>query len=388
MIHAFAQRRFTALLEGAGIKVNGSNPWDITVHNERLYSRIFRTGSLGLGDAYVEGWWDCQALDQFFDRIFRAGFLDRTKYNPVSLLYQFGSRFLNFQTPSRAELNSAKHYDTSNGLFEAMLDPYMQYSCAYFGPNAKTLYKAQQSKMEMICKKLNLSPGMSVLDIGCGWGGLGRWMAEHHGARVTGINLSNNQIQYAKRAAQESWDKGAQSYRYLDYRELLGRGLEFDRIVSVGMLEHVGRRHYGTMMNVVRHCLNPDGIALIHTIGRDSTKVLLPDPWIGRRIFPGGELPTLAQIFAAASGLLTVLDLHEFGNQYDPTLMAWAQNCKDNVWGIQGDRIILPDNFSMRLWLYYLYCAAGAFRANKVRLWQIVMTHPGQKGYKPFRPEV
>lgn len=358
------------LLARAGITINGPNPWDMQVHDERLYRRIFRERNLGLGEAYMDGWWDCTALDQFFYRLIRFNVADRVR---GGLLYQL--RFLpellfNRQSRSRSHVIAHRHYDRGNDLFLSFLDSRNQYSCGYFA-GTDDLETAQAQKLDMICRKLSLAAGLHLLDIGCGWGGLARFAAEQYGCRVTAINVSREQLRHAR-----EYCAGLPiTLIECDYRALQG---DFDRIVSVGMFEHVGARNYRTFMRVVQRCLREDGIFLLHTIG-GNTACLSNDPWMKRYIFPVGVLPSPEQITRAIEGLFVIEDWHNLGPHYDLTLMAWNRNFLKAWPSLEGKY----DARFKRMWHYYLLSCAGAFRARGIQVWQIVMTRLGSGRAQP-----
>jgi cyclopropane-fatty-acyl-phospholipid synthase len=256
-----------------------------------------------------------------------------------------------------------------------MLDKRMNYSCGYWD-KAQTLDEAQVDKLDLICRKLCLQPGMTVLDIGCGWGGLARYAAEKYGARVYGITVSAEQVKFARQYCRGlDVDIELQDYRALQQ--------PFDRIVSVGMFEHVGSRNYRTFMKVVRRCLKPQGLFLLHTIA-GNTSVHATDPWISRYIFPNSMLPSARQIAAAAEGQLVIEDWHSFGQYYDPTLMAWHRNFTAKWNAIQD----LYDETFYRMWTYYLLACAGSFRARRNQLWQIVFSRNGIRGGYKYRCRV
>ena len=384
LVDGLAKRKVCDLLGKAGISINVANPksWDIQVRDERFFRKLAFGGLLGLGDAYVDGLWDCAALDQFFDRAIRAGLLNWTKWAPSAVLDRSKHWFLNMQSPARARHNSGDHYDLSNDLFVGMLDPYMQYTCGYWPEGTRDLDTAQQIKLQMICDKLDLKPGMRVLDMGCGWGGLAGFMAERYDVKIVGINLSTAQIGYA---AAKFGQRGNVTFEYCDYRDALIRFGMFDRVVSVGMGEHVGAKNYSMWMSVIERCLRGDGLALLHIQGRDNQKVPLLDPWTRRYIFPGVEFPTLEELTLSARGRFRVVDVHEFGSHYDPTFMAWHENFNRNWATIE--KSLHSRRFSRRGWEYYLRSAAGAFRSGIIPLRQIVFTRPSIKTYTSVRPE-
>lgn len=356
------------LLSLAEIEINGRNPWDIQVHDERFYKRAVTEVELGLGESYMDGWWDVEKLDEMIYRIVRADLQSKVKRNLKIAFQLAGFYLINMQARHRAFIIGERHYDLGNDLFQNMLDKRMNYSCAYW-KNANTLDKAQENKLELICKKLYLKPGMRVLDIGCGWGAFGKYAAEKYGVEVVGITVSKEQVALGKELC-----KGLPiELRLQDYRDV---NEKFDRIVSVGMIEHVGYKNYRTYFKVAERNLKDDGLFLLHTIGEvRSTKST--DAWTHKYIFPNGMLPSIAQLAKAVEGLFIVEDLHNFGADYDKTLLAWFENFHKNWEKIKhkyGERFY-------RMWKYFLLSSAGAFRArNKNQLWQIVLSKKGVPG--------
>ena len=361
------------LLAQAGIEIGGKNPRDITVHNDDLFHQVMARGSLGLGKSYMDGWWDCEKLDEFFHRVLLADIESQIKQNWLLLGNAVMARILNMQSRKRAFRIGERHYDIGNDLFIRMLDKRMTYSCGYWW-NAESLDEAQEQKLELICQKLGLQPGMRVLDIGCGWGSLAIYAAEKYQVKVTGITVSREQVELARTL---SGDLPVE-IRLQDYRDI---NEKFDRIVSVGMIEHVGYKNYRTFMETAHRCLDDEGLFLLHTIGslRSMTSV---DPWINRYIFPDGMLPSIKQLGEAIEGLFVMEDWHSFGADYDRTLMAWHQNF-ENGW---NELKTAYDERFHRMWRYYLLSCAGSFRARKNQLWQIVLSRQGVPGgYRSFR---
>jgi len=359
-------RMMLELLEKADISIGGDRPWDIQLNGPGLPERVFAQGSLGLGDAYVEGLWDAPQLDEFFNRLL-AAHLDQ-HVQPLRLIFHgLRTRLLNLQRFKSAWQVGEVHYDLGNDFYGTMLDPRMTYTCGYWN-KATTLSEAQEAKLDLICRKLKLEPGMRLLDIGCGWGSLMGFAAEHYGVECTGVTISKEQAAWAK----ERYAGLPLEFRLQDYREVEG---QFDRIASVGMFEHVGRKNHRVFMEVVHRCLADDGLFLLHTIGKNMRNST-PDPWIDKYIFPNGDLPSVGQIGDAVDNLFVVEDLHNFGADYDRTLMAWHANF-EQAWPQFASE--LGERF-YRMWRYYLLSCAGAFRARDIQLWQWVLSKEGVTG--------
>ena len=357
------------LLEKAGIRVNGSLPWDIRIHNPRLLEKIANHGSLALGESYMDGEWDAERLDEFFARVLRAR-LDR-EVKPLHLILPvMRDRIFNRQNSRRAWQVGRVHYDLGNDFYQAMLGPVMAYSCGYW-KNATTLAEAQTAKLDLICRKLQLAPGMRVLDIGCGWGAFMAHAAEHYGVECTGVTVSEEQADYCRKR----YSGLPLQFLLEDYRDLHAR---FDRIASIGMFEHVGKKNHRTFMQVARRCLADDGIFLLHTIGKNERRGIT-DPWIEKHIFPNAELPAIGHISDAADGLFVTEDLHNFGADYDRTLMEWHKNF-EAAWPRFADSL---DGRFHRQWKYYLLSSAGAFRARDLQVWQWTLTKNGITGGVP-----
>lgn len=355
------------ILSLAGIEINGKHPWDIHVHNDNFYRRVLAQGSLGLGESYMDAWWDCDKLDQFFYRVLRADLEDKVKQNWKLLVSALAARILNLQSKRRAFQIGEKHYDLGNELFENMLDKRMVYSCAYW-KGARTLDQAQENKLDLICRKIGLHPGMRILDIGCGWGSFAKYAAEKYGVTVVGITVSREQVALGKIRC-----KGLPiEIRLQDYRDI---NELFDHIVSLGMIEHVGYKNYCTYMRCVHNCLKDEGLFLLHTIGGNES-VMSGEPWTNKYIFPNGMLPSIKQIGAAIEGLFVMEDWHNFSADYDKTLMAWHSNF-ENSWDAIKPQY---DERFYRMWRYFLLSCAGSFRARKNQLWQIVLSKKGVEG--------
>lgn len=366
------KKRAAELLALADVEINGSRPWDITVHDERLYKRVFAEGSLGLGEAYMDGWWDSQKLDECFAHILRARLDERIA--PFSLIIPWlSAKFFNLQSKARAFQVGQKHYDIGNDVFLAMLDKRMVYTCGYW-KEAQSLEEAQVAKLDLVCSKIGLKAGDRVLDIGCGWGSFLKYAAEKYGIQGVGITVSEEQ----KALAEELCRELPIEIRLQDYRDL---NEQFDHIVSLGMFEHVGYKNYRECMSVAARCLKEEGLFLLHTIGSNYSAVKL-DRWIDRYIFPNGMLPSIKQIGGALENLFVMEDWHNFGPYYDKTLVAWHRNFLQS-WPKLCKKY--PERFR-RMWEYYLLSCAGLFRARQAQLWQIVLSKKGvQGGYASIR---
>jgi len=367
------KRTLEEILSLADIKVNGPNPWDIQVHNNNFYKRALSEAELGLGESYMDGWWDCEKLDELGFRIIRANLDEKVKRKFSILFSLFLARIVNLQSVKRAFIIGEKHYNLGNDLFQNMLDKRMNYSCAYW-KDAETLDDAQEKKLELICNKLYLKSGMKILDIGCGWGAFGKYVTEKYDVMVVGITVSKEQVVLGKELC-----KGFPvEFRLQDYRDV---NEKFDRIISIGMIEHVGYKNYRKYFEVAYRCLNDGDLFLLHTIGEVQSRKSI-DPWTQKYIFPNGMLPSLAQLGKAIEKLFVVEDLHSFGPHYDKTLLAWYDNFDSNWYK-------LKDKYSerfYRMWKYFLVPSAGSFRARRNQLWQIVLSKNGIIGeYESIR---
>lgn len=359
------------LAAAADFRFNGDNPWDIQVIDPRFYRRVLTQGSLGFGESYVHGWWECERLDTLFHRLLLIDADQRTeRWTKLSRLGEIARRALfNLQSRQRALLVGQQHYDIGNDVFALMLDPTMSYSCAYW-QNASTLETAQRDKLDMICRKLELQPGERLLDIGCGWGGLAKFAAENYGVEVFGITVSKEQ----RTLARERCAGLPITIELMEYRDLPKRNgailpSTFDKIVSVGMFEHVGGKNYAHFFAIVDHLLKTQGLFLLHTIGNYLSTHRL-DPWIDRYIFPNGYLPSATTISKAIEGRFLIEDWHNFGTDYDRTLCAWWENFQRG-WPVLAEKY--SERF-YRMWRYYLMSCAGFFRSRQGQLWQLVLS--------------
>lgn len=353
----------------ADVLINGTRPWDIAVHDDRFYRVLLADGSLGMGESYMDGWWDCERIDELIARLLRAGI--REKSQPLKFKYMFLlAHLMNPQRKSKAYEVGERHYDLGNDLFERMLDKRMTYTCAYWSgiPPAQNLDQAQEAKLDLMCRKLGLKPGQRVLDIGCGWGSFMIYAAEKYGVSVTGVTVSKEQVELGRKRA----GRLPVVFELKDYRETTGT---YDHVVSLGMFEHVGPRNHRTFMKVVHRVLKDDGLFALQIAGRTFARTL-PDPWSGKYIFPNTLCPSMGEVASCTDGLFVMEDWHNFSADYDKTLLAWHENFAA-AWPVLSTKY--PLRF-WRMWRYYLLAAAGASRSRTGQLWQIVFSKKGVPG--------
>ena len=384
MNKATAQKKISRLLSGSGIEVNGSNPGDIQIKYDRLvpfYRRVLRYGSLGLGESYMDKWWKCQGdkIDIFFEKIRKAGLDEKSK--PWRMFFPFlVSIFVNLQAGSRGLKVAKKHYDLSTEMYESFLDPYNQYTCGYFENGATNLNDAQTQKMRLICEKLHLTSKDHLLDIGCGWGGFAKFANENYGCKVTGITISKEQANYARKFTEHLSNV---QILEMNYKELVQKKYsgKFSKIVVCGMIEHVGYKNYSKFMKIVHHCLANEGIFLLQTIAGLISQTHT-EPWIAKYIFPNSMLPSEKQLAKATEGLFITHDLQNFGPSYDQTLMFWYENFKRNFEKVKSE--YYNERFYLMMEYYFLSCA-GSFRARTLQEYHIVYSKNLQGKYVPIR---
>ena len=369
-------------LDSIDVRLDGSRPWDMQIHDQRLFARVLLERSVGAGDAYIDGWWDCDDIEELFYRLLSRR-LDLSLGVGLSYyLVEWLGGLRNRQSRKRARMVADRHYDLPSDFYMSFLDPYNQYTCGFF-QDTDDLAEAQEAKLDLICQKLQLQPGERVLDIGCGWGGFARFAAERYGVHVTGISISNEQLDYGRQ-----FTRGLPvELRYCDYRDVQGT---FDKVLVCGMIEHVGHKNYRPLMQAVHRTLADDGLFLLHTIGGNES-VHTIDPWLDKHIFPNATLPSIAQLDAASSGLFVMQDWHNFRQYYVSTLRAWFARFDAN-WSQFAHKLGAgSERHARRLhrtWKYYFLSCAGIFRAGNAQLWQIVYTHSGlpRQDYISVRP--
>ncbi len=367
------EKKAQRILSYADIAINGNRPWDLQVHNPYFYKRVLTHGSLGLGESYMDGWWDSQQLDQFFDHLLQAK-IDKKAVSRLQLFLPFVKAMLsNLQDKHKAKEVGEKHYDIGNDLYQAMLGKRMVYTCGYW-KGAKNLGQAQEAKLDLVCRKLGLKKGQRILDIGCGWGSFAKYAAKKYKVEVVGITISKEQVDLGRELC-----KGLPvEIRLQDYREV---NEKFDHVVSLGMFEHVGYKNYRTYMEKVHQCLKDEGLFLLQTIGGNSS-VRMIDRWLNKYIFPNSMLPSIKQIGASIENIFVMEDWHNFGLDYDKTLMAWFDNFHKN-WATLKEKY---GEYFYRMWKYYLLSCVGTFRSRRNQLWQIVLSKRGvTNGYQTVR---
>ncbi|MFT7615326.1 MAG: cyclopropane-fatty-acyl-phospholipid synthase [Candidatus Woesearchaeota archaeon] len=356
-----------------GITINGSKKYDIKVLDDKFYPALLANGTLGFGESYMDGYWECDQIDELTSKLLMRESDTKIQSKLTLIAEHLKAKVLNQQNKIRSKKVAEEHYNVGNDLYELMLDKYMQYTCGYW-KEAKTLKAAQEAKLDLVCKKLGLKKGMKILELGSGFGGLSYWMAKKYGCTVEAYNISTEQVKFARTLC-----KGLPvTFHVRDYREATGL---FDRVVSIGMMEHVGPKNYAGFMELAHSRLIDGGLFLMHTIGGNLSE-LTTEPWFGKYIFPGSVLPSVQQIAKASEGIFVMEDWHNLSTDYDKTLMAWFERF-DKGWSkISGK---YNERF-YRMWKYYLLMAAGSFRARKNQLWQVVFSKGVYKGgYKSIR---
>lgn len=367
-----AKKYIQKLLARADVQINGTRPWDVQVHNPNIYRKLFFGGIEALGDGYCLGDWDCEVIDQLVDRVYRAGLSKSISRHPLWVIHGWISKLVNYGRRGGRASEVQRHYDAGNDLFQAMLDPRMVYTCAYW-KDAKNLEQAQTNKLELICKKIGLKKGMKVLDVGGGWGSFVTYAAEKYQVHGTNITISKEQKQLADQLCADLPVENL----LIDYRDIKGK---FDAVVSIEMIEAVGYKNYRQYMQKMYDCLPEGGIFLLEAIISNHSTTHT-NPWIDKRVFPGGMLPSLQQISAAVENLFVIEDVHNFGTDYDKTLMAWFHNFDQNWPSLSG-----YDQTFYRMWKLYLQSCAGAFRARNMQVVQIVFSKGSSKGgYQSIR---
>lgn len=338
------------------------------IKDDAVIRRIFSGGhNLALGETYVEGLWDSNDIRKLVIELIK---LERVKMQlglhalPIFLGEVLGkllALFLPSNTLSSSRKNITYHYDISDDMFQRQLGPTMQYTCAYFHRPDMSLDEAQLAKMRIIAHKLDLRPGMRVVELGCGYGAFAYLLATEFGVHVTGVSLSNDQVAYAKK----NFAHSRVDIRLQDYRNVEG---VYDRVYSVGIFEHIGRKNYKTYFDKCYDLLAPDGIMLIHTIGWGVSGRWNPNTFMFKHIFPGAEIPHASHMTKKYTDRWHLEDWHNFGKSYSPTAQHWYANLEGS------DEFEAMDESFKRMWRYYLLGGAAAFDSRRCSLWQLVFT--------------
>lgn len=332
-----------------------------------LYSLVANP-NLAFGDLYSAGRLEVDGdLPDLIEAMYRAVHAARQKW-PKWLDALWRNHNPRPTGISEARENIHHHYDLGNEFYQLWLDSAeMQYTCAYYEQADKTLEQAQLAKLEHVCRKLRLKPGMTVVEAGCGWGGLARYMARNYGVTVHAYNISREQLAYARAEAERQGLDNLVTYVEDDYRNIEG---QYDAFVSIGMLEHVGKDNYPALSELIKHSLKPDGIALLHSIGRN--RPMLMNAWIEKRIFPGAYPPSIGEFMELCEhGDFSVLDVENLRLHYAQTLSHWMDNFTAN----QDKVTEMYDEHFTRAWRLYLAGSIAAFRAGSLQLFQVVFTH-------------
>lgn len=345
----------------------GTPAFSLIINTKEAAKTVFSKGPLGFGEAYVDGNID---VEGDFQELIRLGMDPRFQNAQLSLRTKAEVLFQHLKslnTMRGSPGNIAHAYDLGNDFYKQYLDESMAYSCAYFRDEEDTLEQAQQQKYEHVCRKLALKEGESLVDIGCGWGGMLLYAARHYGIEGVGCTLSGNQAGYARQKAAQAGLESRITILHEDYRNIEGR---FDKFVSIGMFEHVGKGYIPTFMKKTRALLKPGGIGLLHTIGKERATV--DDPWTMKYIFPGAHIPALDHVVRTMGerGLVPV-DIENLRVHYAATLDEWAERFETNAGNIEK----MFDERVVRTWRMFLRGSAGAFRWGDMRLYQILFTN-------------
>jgi len=338
------------------------------IRDRTAFYRLLRNPSLHFGDLYSAGRVEVEGdLVEFLIAIYQG--MENQQSGILARLHKLVTPRPRANTLSGSRANIHHHYDIGNPFYELWLDrEYQQYTCAYFPDAPMTLEQAQIAKLEHVCRKLELKPGDTVAEAGCGWGGLARYMAKHHGVRVRAYNISHEQVAFARSRANEEGLAGQVEFVEDDYRNITG---EYDKFVSVGMLEHVGPDNYAGLGDVIGRVLKPNGRGLIHTIGRNKPELM--NAWIEKRIFPGAYPPTLREMMEIFEPhCFSVLDVENLRLHYAETLRHWLQRYEDNTPAVEA---MFDRNF-VRAWRLYLAGSIAAFLSGSLQLFQVVFARP------------
>lgn len=356
----------------------GSAEFTLQLNDPKALYQLVSNPNLAFGDLYSSGRLNIEGdLPDLMTLLYRSVHQARSHW-PKWLEALWRNHAPRSTELSEARENIHHHYDLGNDFYKLWLDQAeMQYTCAYFESSDLTLEQAQLAKLEHVCRKLRLRPGQTVVEAGCGWGGLARYMARHYGVRVHAYNISSEQIRYAREEAVRQGLDHLIDYIEDDYRNISG---QYDAFVSIGMLEHVGRENYPEMASVIKRSLSPNGVALLHSIGRNQP--MLMNAWIEKRIFPGAYPPSIGEFMGLCeSGDFSVQDVENLRLHYARTLEDWMQRFEAH----QHTVAEMYDKHFARAWHMYLAGSIAAFRAGSLQLFQVVFTHAGNNDLPPSR---
>ena len=350
------------------VTIDGPNPADIQVKDQRFYRRVLAEGALGFGEAFMDDWWDCDDMVELIARIASGNLEKKLKLSAKLMWEALKARMFNLQSRARSPMAGQVHYDQTLEAYRCMTDKWITLSCGYW-KDANTLDESQTAKLDLICRKIGVTKNDRVLDIGCGFGSFAKYASSTYGCSVVGINISPGQAKEAQKAC----DGLPVEIINCDYRETSTylNGGKFDKVISAGMFEHVGYKNFRTYFETAHTVLKDDGMFLLHT-GGSSVSITHNDPWFDKYIFPNGLLPSVKQIGEAIEDLFVMEDWHNFGFDYSLTLTAWYENFEANWNG--------PRDEFYRMWKFYLLACAGWFQARYVQLWHIVLSKDGVPG--------
>jgi len=356
------------LLASADIHLNGNRAWDIHINHPHLLTRLLKQGGVALGDSYMDGWWECQAIDQMLERAMRARLHEKLQ-TPRAWWESLRGRMRHSDSEGPSRIVGRMHYQVGNPVYQAMFDTHMTHSCAYWVEGAQTLEEAQLAKLEMICRKLQLKPGMRILDIGCGWGSFMRYAAEHYGVTVIGLTTSEGQL----KLGQELAGSLPVQFEMTDYLQFNPDSKSrFDRIVSIGLFDQLGAHNFSAFFQTAKRSLKDDGWMLLQTQGKTQRSGLL-DAWDDKHIHPTGYIPRLDEVTQASEAHFVVEDVHNFGADHDRTLQQWHQRF-EMAW---PQLRLSHDERFYRMWRFHLLSSAASFRTRHKQMWQLVLSPKG-----------
>ena len=371
-----AEQLVRNLCSQIGIEINGPKNTDLQVKDPRFYERVLAEGSLGLGESYMDGWWDVGDLLQMNALIARGDVKDKVKQSWPMMWHALKARFTNLQTADKADIPAKDHYDVTIEAYLSMTDHWHALSCGYWRRPDDDLESSSAAKLELICRKIGLKESDRVLDIGCGLGSFTRYAAEKYGCSVVAINISSGHVERVRQLT-AGLPVEVHCCDYRDTGVFLAKG-PFDKAVSVEMFEHVGYRNHRRYMEVVHQALKPGGVFCLQTAGNNAN-VFQNDPWFQKYIFPNAVVPSVEQIGQAIGGLLVLEDWHNFGPDYVKTCYAWFEKFDRNWQGSKDDRFY-------RMWKYWILAVGGGFAVRTRQLWQLVLSKGGvQGGYEAVR---